>query len=60
MKVKFVKKLISTETGSTAIEYGLIGALVVIAIIGALTGMSDTFNSNFKQTTSAISKAVNK
>lgn len=44
-----VKKFVCDEDGVTAIEYGLIAALVAVVIISAVTLMgtkvSDTFNS---------------
>jgi pilus assembly protein Flp/PilA len=46
--VKFVK-LIKNEEGATAIEYGLIAALIAVAAIGAMQGiggkLSTTFNN---------------
>ncbi len=45
----FVKNFIKDESGVTAIEYGMIAALiavVIIAIVGFVgTGLSTTFNS---------------
>jgi pilus assembly protein Flp/PilA len=42
-------KLIRDESGATAIEYGLIAALIAVVIIGALTtvgtNLSGVFNS---------------
>ena len=35
--LKILKSLFKDETGATAIEYGLIAALVSVAAIGALT-----------------------
>ncbi|HVF83451.1 MAG TPA: Flp family type IVb pilin [Sphingomicrobium sp.] len=44
----FFKKLIKNEEGATAIEYGLIAALIAVAAIGALgavgTQLDNTFN----------------
>ena len=44
---KFITKFAQDESGATAIEYGLIAALIAVAIIGtvgALGGkVSDTF-----------------
>ncbi|MGB3624547.1 MAG: Flp family type IVb pilin [Henriciella sp.] len=41
-------KWFNSESGATAIEYGLIAALIAVAIIGAVTALggetSDTFN----------------
>lgn len=34
--ITFLKRIVSDRTGATAIEYGLIVSLIVIAIIGAL------------------------
>lgn len=43
------RKLITDESGATAIEYGLIAALVAVVIIGALTlvgnGLRDKFTT---------------
>ena len=45
------------ESGATAIEYGLIAALVAVAIIGALSvlgeGLTDTFTSVSDRLTTA-------
>lgn len=40
-------KLLRDESGATAIEYGLIAALVAIAIVGALTTMGGNLTSLF-------------
>lgn len=44
-----IKRFISDEAGATAIEYGLIAALISIGIIAAATtmgnGLSGLFNS---------------
>ena len=43
------RKLIKNEKGATAIEYGLIAALIAVAAIGAMqnigTKLSSTFNN---------------
>lgn len=38
----FLKKIYRSELGATAIEYGLIVALIVIASMVALMGLADT------------------
>lgn len=38
---KFIKRLISDRTGATAIEYGLILALIVLALLSALQSFAD-------------------
>ena len=35
------------EDGATAIEYGLIAALIAVAIIGSMTALSSTMSDNF-------------
>jgi pilus assembly protein Flp/PilA len=44
-----VSQLISDESGATAIEYGLITALISVAAVGAFqivgTNLSSTFNT---------------
>ena len=47
-KMKFLSKLTKNEDGATAIEYGLIAALIAVAAIVAMgslgTNLSNTFN----------------
>ncbi|MFM7848395.1 MAG: Flp family type IVb pilin [Rubrivivax sp.] len=47
--IRFVRQLAQGEDGVTAIEYGLIAALIVVAIIVAVTavggGISTTFST---------------
>jgi pilus assembly protein Flp/PilA len=38
----FIKDLVDDTSGATAIEYGLIVALIVIAMIVSLQGVADT------------------
>ncbi len=46
------------EDGATAIEYGLIAALVSVAAIGALTAMGNSLGTMFNTVSSALSGAV--
>jgi pilus assembly protein Flp/PilA len=45
----FLRKLIANKRGATAIEYGLIAALIAVAAIGAMrtlgTSLSNTFSN---------------
>ncbi len=41
------KEFIGDETGATAIEYGLIAALIAVVIIGALTTIGSNLNTSF-------------
>jgi len=44
-----LSRFVRDESGATAIEYGLIAALIAVVIIGAVTavgtGLSGTFNT---------------
>lgn len=55
--MKFIKKLVRNEKGATAIEYGLIAALIAVAAITAMqslgTSLSTTFNSVSSNMTTA-------
>ncbi|MEM7570929.1 MAG: Flp family type IVb pilin [Pseudomonadota bacterium] len=53
---KFLNKLRKDEKGATAIEYGLIAALVSIAAIGAMGAMGDELRAGFGQTKDAIAE----
>jgi pilus assembly protein Flp/PilA len=42
MLVRLMRRLIKTQKGGTAIEYGLIAALVVLTMMAALIGVANT------------------
>ena len=42
-----LRKIIQDETGATAIEYGLIAALIAVAAITALQSMGNSLNGTF-------------
>ena len=44
--LKFVK-LLKNNKGATAIEYGLIAALIAVAAIGAMQGIGTKLNTTF-------------
>lgn len=46
------------ESGATAIEYGLIAALVSVAAITALTAMGSALNTMFTSVSSTLNGAV--
>ncbi len=43
----FLKSLINDQSGATAIEYGLIAALISVVIIGAVTTIGTKLLSTF-------------
>ncbi len=53
--MKTLMKLIKNESGATAIEYGLIAALIAVVIITAVT----TVGTNLKATFTTIGGSIN-
>ena len=53
-----ISRFIKEDSGATAIEYGLIAALVSVAAIGALTAMGNSLSTMFGTDSTALSTAV--
>ena len=51
---KFIAKFFSDESGATAIEYGLIAALISVAIITAVTSVGTNLTSTFNSVANAL------
>lgn len=45
--MKFINKLLRDEQGATAIEYGLIAALIAVAAISAMTSLGGNLSGTF-------------
>ena len=58
MMLKDIRHFCSDESGATAIEYGLVAALVSVAAIGALTTMGDTLNTLFTTVSNSMNTAI--
>ena len=58
MRIDILKKIRKDESGATAIEYGLIAALVSVAAIGALTAMGGSLTTMYTSVSNAITAAV--
>ena len=50
-------RFIKDESGATAIEYGLIAALIAVAAIGAMTTVGSELVAKFGTISSTLSKA---
>ncbi|HKD46637.1 MAG TPA: Flp family type IVb pilin [Rhizomicrobium sp.] len=48
------KKFAANQGGATAIEYGLIAALISVVIIGALTLVGTNLNADFTSVASSL------
>lgn len=55
--MKFLNKLIRDEAGATAIEYGLIAALIAVAAITAMTQLGGEVNETFTTVESSMNTA---
>jgi pilus assembly protein Flp/PilA len=49
-----IQKFITNEDGATAIEYGLIAALISVVIIGALTTTGTNLKADFTSVATAL------
>jgi pilus assembly protein Flp/PilA len=45
--MQFIRKMLKNEKGATAIEYGLIAALIAVAAIGAMSTLGSRLGSTF-------------
>nr|WP_070961506.1 Flp family type IVb pilin [Hyphomonas sp. Mor2] len=48
----------TNESGATAIEYGLIAALIAVAIIGAVTALGDNVGATFDSISDDLTDAT--
>ncbi len=55
---KPLRSFMKDESGATAIEYGLIAALVSVAAIGALKSMGGSLSTMFSSVSSELQSAV--
>lgn len=58
MLFKFIRRLRKDDKGATAIEYGLIAALVSVAAIGALTTLGGSLTTMFTSVASTLNNSV--
>ncbi len=58
MRIDILKKIRKDESGATAIEYGLIAALVSVAAIGAMTVLGTSLQTIFTTVSTSLLGAV--
>jgi len=56
--LKFFSHFRSSASGATAIEYGLIAALIAVVIIGAVTTVGTENAANFNLIATSVDNAV--
>ena len=55
---KFVTRFLKDESGATAIEYGLIAALISVVLVGTLGFVGDSLNATFARIRTELDAAV--
>ena len=55
---KFVTRFLKDESGATAIEYGLIAALIAVVLVASLQGVGTALESAFKKIEDGVSGAA--
>ena len=53
---KFLNKLFKNEKGATAIEYGLIAALIAVAAIAAMSTLGSQLGTTFNNVSNELKK----
>jgi pilus assembly protein Flp/PilA len=51
-----IAKFARDESGATAIEYGLIAALIAVAAVGAMSNLGTQITKTFNNTSTQMSK----
>ena len=54
--MKNVMKFLKNKSGATAIEYGLIAALIAVAVIGGVSAVGGSANQTFTKVSGEIAK----
>jgi pilus assembly protein Flp/PilA len=52
--MQFIRKMLKNEKGATAIEYGLIAALIAVAAIGAMTSLGTKLGGTFNNVSNKL------
>ena len=56
--MKLVRRFLACESGATAIEYGLIAALIAVGIIGAASTLGGALKSLFLRISTKLNAAT--
>jgi len=57
MKMSFVQRFLKNESGATAVEYGLIAALIGVVITAGAGALGTALNAKFTAIGSTVSSA---
>ena len=56
--MQLIRNFLKNSKGATAIEYGLIAALIAVAAIGAMTSLGGSLKNSFNATATALTPAT--
>ncbi len=56
--MRLITKLLRDEAGATAIEYGLIAALIAVAAITAFTAVGTSLDTTFTGVSTKLNSAI--
>jgi len=58
--MKLINRILNDEAGATAIEYGLIAALIAVAAITAMGSLGNSLSNTFTYVSGQMNTAGNK
>ncbi len=56
--MKTIRNFLKNNKGATAIEYGLIAALIAVAAIAAMQGLGSSLNKTFNNVSGQLNTSV--
>ncbi|MEE4350690.1 MAG: Flp family type IVb pilin [Pacificimonas sp.] len=56
--MSFIRNFRRDEEGATAIEYGLIAALIAVAAMAAMSALGDSISNTFTEASDAMNNAT--
>lgn len=56
--MQFIRKMLKNEKGATAIEYGLIAALIAVAAITAMGSLGKQLGNTFNNVSTSMTPAT--
>jgi Flp pilus assembly pilin Flp len=56
--VAFIRRLIADNTGTAAVEYGLICGLMVVGLLAGVTGLGAEVGSSYDDTATKVKNAT--
>jgi pilus assembly protein Flp/PilA len=57
--MKLFRRALADRRGATAIEYGLIAALIAVAAIAAMQGLGNRLKTTFSTTSGKMAEGIN-